>query len=533
MTDKTAKEIKKVVSAEWKKNGERLSETGSLYFVPLADFIAIAASFFLQYFIRFKSGFYEEAVIYENPAILMTAFAFFVAYWLTLLFFSGMYKNWYIRSPFEEVFGVFRVSLAGFAIALFAMFLDGSSFPRLMFLFSFASLTFFLIVGRFFARRIQRKLRMKGVISIPALIVGDCEKSEKLLDKMFKATAWGYSPIGVLFVSETELEKWKNSESAIAKRVPALGVVGDIDDIFNLYKPTELKNITDQGAKTFFKRLFPALSKNDSDEKRIAKIFQSMEVVIASETRDRKFLLDLTVKCAERNVKVKIVPDMYNHFTGQTRAFHLYGIPLIEISPQLLKPWEATLKRLFDIAFSLCVIVFGAPLWILIAIMIKLESPGQVFFKQERVGKNGKIFKMYKFRSMVKDAHKQKQKWTSVNDPRVTKFGRILRKSHLDEIPQFFNAFKGDMSIVGPRPEQPRFVEEFSAAIPYYKRRLTVLPGITGWWQVKYQPHELNAEEIENRLKDDFYYIENMSMRLDLEIIVRTVWSVFSGHGQA
>ncbi len=134
---------------------------------------------------------------------------------------------------------------------------------------------------------------------------------------------------------------------------------------------------------------------------------------------------------------------------------------------------------------------------------------------------------------MKTGADKKGRKWTTVNDPRVTKFGKLIRKTHIDEVPQFLNVLIGDMSIVGPRPEQPHFVKDFSREIPYYKRRLKVRPGITGWWQVKYQAHVLNVEEIENRLKDDFYYIENMSIKFDIEIIIRTVWCVLTGHGQA
>ena len=126
----------------------------------------------------------------------------------------------------------------------------------------------------------------------------------------------------------------------------------------------------------------------------------------------------------------------------------------------------------------------------------------------------------------------KQENWTQVNDPRVTKFGRFIRKSHLDEIPQFWNVLIGDMSVVGPRPEQPKIVEELTRELPYYKRRLIVRPGITGWWQVKYTVYEFSVEEVKNRLKDDFYYIENLSLQLDFEIIVRTVWLVVKGHGQ-
>ncbi|MCK5740736.1 MAG: sugar transferase, partial [Chlorobi bacterium] len=206
--------------------------------------------------------------------------------------------------------------------------------------------------------------------------------------------------------------------------------------------------------------------------------------------------------------------------------------PLIEVNTQLLKKWQEALKKVLDIVFSALVLILGSPVWLLVAIIVKLDSPGPVFYKQERVGKNGRLFMMFKYRSMVPDAEKGGPRWTSVNDTRVTKFGKFLRSSHLDEVPQFLNVLIGEMSLVGPRPERPVFVEKFSEMIPYYKRRLVVRPGITGWWQVKYTTYVESKEEIENRLKDDFFYIENMSMKLDIEIIVRTVFLVLKGHGQ-
>jgi lipopolysaccharide/colanic/teichoic acid biosynthesis glycosyltransferase len=175
------------------------------------------------------------------------------------------------------------------------------------------------------------------------------------------------------------------------------------------------------------------------------------------------------------------------------------------------------------------------PFWIIIGVIVRLESTGNIIYSQARVGKNNKLFTIYKFRSMyqVNCDGPDNQGWTAIGDARVTGFGKFIRKTHIDEIPQFYNVLRGDMSIVGPRPEQPKLVEEFSNKLSYYNRRHTVKPGITGWWQVKYKYHELNLQEIKNRTKDDFYYIENMSLQLDFEIIVRTVWCVFSGHGQA
>jgi exopolysaccharide biosynthesis polyprenyl glycosylphosphotransferase len=256
------------------------------------------------------------------------------------------------------------------------------------------------------------------------------------------------------------------------------------------------------------------------------------EILIAVKSPEHSFLLEIVANCANQNIHVKIVPDLYDFFTGQARTLPLYGIPLIEISTQLLKPWEEAFKRLIDILLSLVIILAGIPLWILIALIIKLESKGTVFFTQQRVGKKGKIFFIYKFRSMIQEADKGGPKWTTIGDTRVTKFGRIIRRSHLDEFPQFWNVLKGEMSLVGPRPEQPFFVQKYSSLVPYYIRRLVVRPGITGWWQIKYTSYEESVEEIESRLKDDFYYIENISLKLDLEIIIRTIFLVFRGHGQ-
>ncbi|MFM8771525.1 MAG: sugar transferase, partial [Candidatus Kapaibacterium sp.] len=155
-----------------------------------------------------------------------------------------------------------------------------------------------------------------------------------------------------------------------------------------------------------------------------------------------------------------------------------------------------------------------------------------MFFVQDRVGRNGRVFRMAKFRSMTVD-EKRGPTWTDKNDPRVTPFGKFIRKTHLDEIPQLWNVLKGEMSLVGPRPEQPFYVEKFTAMLPYYRRRHKVRPGVTGWWQVKAKSNPESLEEIQQRLRYDFFYIENMSFKLDLEIMVRTVFVMLKGHGKA
>jgi exopolysaccharide biosynthesis polyprenyl glycosylphosphotransferase len=200
--------------------------------------------------------------------------------------------------------------------------------------------------------------------------------------------------------------------------------------------------------------------------------------------------------------------------------------------PEIMQPWERVVKRLIDIVVSLIVLVTGLPLWILIAILIKIDSRGPVIYKQERVGKDGKIFTLYKFRSMYENAEALTgPTWAMKNDPRVTRVGKILRKLHLDEIPQFVNVLKGDMSLIGPRPERPVFVEKLSKEIPLYRRRLKVKPGITGWAQVKYKYDE-SIEDVKKKLQYDLFYIENMSLRMDLKIIAYTILHILSGKGQ-
>jgi exopolysaccharide biosynthesis polyprenyl glycosylphosphotransferase len=225
------------------------------------------------------------------------------------------------------------------------------------------------------------------------------------------------------------------------------------------------------------------------------------------------------------------MPDLYDIVSGQARISSIYGLPLMEVHPELLKTWESFAKRFLDLLTSLSILILTLPLWMIIAAMIKLNSHGPILYRQMRVGKDGRHFKMLKFRSMKTDAEKHTGPvWAGRNDPRVTKVGRFLRKTHLDELPQFLNVVKGDMSLVGPRPERPFFVEKLSKEIPLYKHRHRVKPGITGWAQVKYKYDE-NIEDVRNKIKYDLFYIENNSWRLDLKILFNTVYVMVAGKG--
>jgi exopolysaccharide biosynthesis polyprenyl glycosylphosphotransferase len=257
------------------------------------------------------------------------------------------------------------------------------------------------------------------------------------------------------------------------------------------------------------------------------------EVLITLGSGQHETLLDIIGRTTGSNVGLKIVPDLYDIISGQARTREIYGFPLIDINPELQRPWEETTKRALDICVSLLILTIGTPVWVLVALGVRVTSKGPIIYKQERVGKHGVPFFIYKFRSMHTNAESEGPQWAVRNDPRVTPFGRFLRKTHLDEIPQFWNVLKGDMSLVGPRPEREYFVDLLSKEIPYYQRRLRVRPGVTGLFQAMVYKYDENIDDVRNKLKYDLMYIESMSFRLDVKILMRTIYNVLRGGGHA
>jgi exopolysaccharide biosynthesis polyprenyl glycosylphosphotransferase len=231
-------------------------------------------------------------------------------------------------------------------------------------------------------------------------------------------------------------------------------------------------------------------------------------------------------------VSLKLVPDFYTLIGGMARTEHMYGIPLIEVLPEPMQPWEVTLKRLFDLAVSAVILIVGFPIWALIGLAVQFTSPGPMIYSQTRVGEKGRTFTMLKYRTMKVDAEQDTGPvWASHDDPRYTGLGKWLRKWRLDEIPQLINVFKGDMSLVGPRPERPYFVEKLAREIPLYNRRHRVKPGITGWAQVKWK-YDTSLDDVRQKVKYDLFYIENMSLQRDLQILFRTVYTAIRGSGR-
>ena len=424
------------------------------------------------------------------PEVILPTVAIYF-YWLIIFTFFGMYRTWFASSRFDEISSLFKATFVGIFILFFLIYLDDyfhgveSSSRILIFIYWFF-LFLFVAIGRLFIRSFQRVLLIKGIGRKIAVIVGYNSKAMEVHDQILEHPALGLDVAAYVAINATNVGKDH-------KNIRAKGTLNELLDI--IYKN------------------------------------HASEVIIALEKEDHDLLVDIISKVENKGIGLKIVPDLYEILSGQARTSQLYGIPLIDIMPELMPEWEKKLKSLSDIFISLLILLITLPLNILIALAIKLDSPGPIFFKQERSGMGNKNFNIYKFRSMHKDAEKHTGPvWSQKDDPRVTRLGKIIRKLRIDEVPQMFNVLKGEMSLVGPRPERPYFVEQLSEQIPYYKRRLKVRPGITGWAQVKHKYDE-SIEDVKVKLRYDLFYIENMSLRMDIKILARTILVVLFGKG--
>jgi exopolysaccharide biosynthesis polyprenyl glycosylphosphotransferase len=341
--------------------------------------------------------------------------------------------------------------------------------------------------GRMFLHTIQRKLLENGIGQRNTIIIGWHKKARELADKVNKYPALGYRLVG--FVSLD-----KNDQEGEYNNTPVLG---------------------------HLKKLSAIVERYDIEE-----------VILSLGKVSNRKVIQVISACEELPVLIKIEPDLYNIVLGQARTNQIYGFPLIEIHPELMPPWERKVKRLIDILFSLFGLILLSPILILFAVLIKLDSRGPVFFKQKRIGKNGRIFTVYKFRSMIQDAERYTGPvWAGKTDPRITRVGRFIRKVRIDEFPQLINVLSGDMSLVGPRPERPYFVDKLKRKYPLYTRRLKVQPGVTGWAQVKGK-YDTTVEEVKEKLDYDLYYIDNISLRLDFLIMFYTIYVMLRFKGQ-
>ncbi|MCL6100225.1 MAG: sugar transferase [Bacteroidetes bacterium] len=457
------------------------------FLILITDFITVNFAWLAFFYVRVQSGWFELII---QPDFLLPMIAVYI-YWLLIFTFVGMYRTWFALSRLDELSTLFKASFVGVLILFFLILYDdytrGVSTSVRVYIFIYWGIFFFVVgVGRLTIRGIQRRLLIQGIGRRNALIVGFSPKSNEIHTSILRHRELGLDVVAYSGLNESELNKsFKN--------------VSVVDTIYNL-------------------------------ESTLDK-FQIKNVIISLGRHEEEIILEIVSRCEGKNIEIKMAPDLYDIISGQAKISQLYSFPLIDVMPELMPEWEKKLKRLMDIVLSFMLMVITSPATLLAALAIRLESKGPVFYKQERMGQNGKVFKIYKFRSMVHHAEKHTGPvWSTKDDPRITKVGRFIRKVRLDEVPQVINILKGDMSFVGPRPERPFFVEKLSHDIPLYKRRLKVRPGVTGWAQVKHKYDE-SVEDVKVKLKYDLFYIENMSLRMDLKILFRTVFVVIFGKG--
>jgi exopolysaccharide biosynthesis polyprenyl glycosylphosphotransferase len=255
------------------------------------------------------------------------------------------------------------------------------------------------------------------------------------------------------------------------------------------------------------------------------------EAIIAVDSGEHEHISRIMNELEGTGVRIKIIPDMYDILSGSVKMTSIFGAPLIEVNPQIMPTWQFSLKRVVDISASAVALLILAPVYLILAIGVKFSSPGPIFFWQERIGKHGRPFRIVKFRSMYADAERNGPQLSSASDTRITSFGRWMRKTRMDELPQFWNVLKGDMSLVGPRPERQHFIDAITEVAPHYRHLHKVRPGITSWGQVKFGYAE-NVQQMVRRLKYDILYIENMSLAMDLKIMAYTVLIILKGDGK-
>ena len=467
----------------------RRTERISLFVI---DLLTITFAYYLYFLLRVKSGWVTYPI---EPELYLPMIAIYV-YWLFLFAFFGLYRSWYAQSRLDEIITVFRTTGAGVLVLFFLIFIDDESTnpqsgTRVLIAAYWILLFGFVSIGRLALRATQKRLLEAGIGARNTLIVGWSAKARDLCDMVLRYPALGYKPVG--FVDTGRPKTGKRTKQAEYKSVP---VVGSSEQLSSLIGQHSVR-----------------------------------EVLIGLDSSEHDKLLHIINECNGYEVGLKIMADLYDIVSGQARVSSIYGAPLIEVSSELMKPWEESLKRTLDVLVSLLILIIGLPVWLLVAIFIRLDSTGPVLYGQERVGRNGRRFRIFKFRSMHADAEKKSGPvWASKRDPRVTRVGKIIRRLHIDEVPQFINVLRGDMSLVGPRPERSFFVERLAAELPLYKRRLKVRPGITGWAQVKHKYDE-SIEDVKVKLKYDLFYIENMSWRMDLKILFNTFYVMLMGKG--